>query len=286
VSYERDRRQGAPGRGPGHAPASHAPGKVTLTEALTGTPGSPRAELRRNLVWPEEAGRDVRAPGAAARVADPAGGDVAALAASSSTAELDHGFTPALVAALRAHPSLDIDELLVQLATDAIGAAPDVPLDQPAIVQAGASSLDHMLRAAAMTSLQQAKHRLLAASRQRNTTPRQLDDEIHQHESRAPAPGDVEATRQWSRIRDAMCAARPKVQRAFDLAVDQLWTPYARMLRMLRRIVRHPDEPPEIDDHDTLAAQLSYLDELWNACLRELPATGNRLDTTGHDPDT
>lgn len=269
VSYERDRRHREPGRGPDHATRPLTPGKVTLTAALTGMPVH-RNDPRRDIASTDEAGHGARGPSpAGARVTDP-GGSVA----SAADVVLDQAFTPALVAALRAHPGLDIDMLLEQLATDAIGQGPEAgPLSHPTLVQAGPGSSDDLLRVAAMASLQQAKHRLLAACRLRRTTPRLLDEEIQQHASRAPDPADLEATRQWSRIRDAMCAARPRVQHAFDLAVDHLWTSYARMLRRLRRALRHPEDPPEIEDHETLAAQQSYLDDLWSACAQPAEPT-------------
>jgi hypothetical protein len=271
VSHERDRRHREPGRGPDHTTRPVTPGKVTLTAALTGMPVH-RIDPRRDVGWTDEGEHGARGPSpAGTRVAGPGGGG----AAAGAQVVLDQAFTPALVAALRAHPGLDLDMLLEQLATDALGEGSEVsPLSHPGLVQAaGPGSSDDLLRAAAMTSLQQAKHRLLAASRQRRTTPRQLDEEIQQHASHAPDPDDVEATRQWSRIRDAMCAARPRVQHAFDLAVDHLWTSYARMLRMLRRALRYPVDPPEIEDHDTLAAQLDYLDDLWSACAQPTERT-------------
>ena len=127
-----------------------APGKLTLTGALTGAPIQRRAHhdaMTRDVVAHSRRDEDVEeapigdrdprittpAPGGGANVA----ATVVGAAGETETAR-DGGFTPALVAALHANPDLSIDEVLQHVAAfPLVGVHGDRSRQHPTIVQYG-----------------------------------------------------------------------------------------------------------------------------------------------------
>jgi Caspase domain len=168
MSYERDTRHSGSGPGPSRTTQAASPGKATLTDGLTGgvvqrkaTPGgepgstpSIGAESRSFIPAPQPAGRDLGpirhvpdvdatkhdngVPDAGISNPNNAAATVVGASADSEYA-FDDSFTPALVAALHAHPNLSIEEVLLQLASGSLGEGTDNSggLHHPTIVQYG-----------------------------------------------------------------------------------------------------------------------------------------------------
>lgn len=108
-------------------PAAIGPGKTTLTGALGGPVG------------PTAGGHGALGPGKATLTGRvPAAATVVASTAESERA-LDGAFTPALLAALRAHPGASLDQVLHQVSASALAWGPDgnSGLQHPTIVQYG-----------------------------------------------------------------------------------------------------------------------------------------------------
>jgi Caspase domain len=128
-----------------------------------------------------------------------------------------------------------------------------------------ATTLGDQLRVAAMTGLRQAKQRLLAHCHQRETTLRQLDQAIQQHQAAPPDPANATATATWNLILSALNGIRSRAPGAFDRAADRIWAEYVPLLNIVRMATHHAETPPPIGDYRTLGAQVNYLDDLWNS---------------------
>ncbi|HEX7836054.1 MAG TPA: hypothetical protein VF469_01260, partial [Kofleriaceae bacterium] len=130
-----------------------------------------------------------------------------------------------------------------------------------------ASSASDEWRGAALTGLRQAKQRLLAALAERNTTVHQLGSADPQPAPDAP-DADAEVMSSPRHVQAAprdMVALAGQFKTAFQRAVDRMWGEYLPLLGAVKRLVRHAEAPPPIDNYATLGAQINYLDDLWNA---------------------
>jgi hypothetical protein len=136
-----------------------------------------------------------------------------------------------------------------------------------ALAEASSGTVGDELRVAAMTGLREAKQRLLAFREQRTNAYHQLAASLEHPRADASGAASAATTRDIGRY---VVYAGPRIKSAVDRAADQMWAGYVPLLHIVRMAVRYAEEPPPISNYHTFAAQLNYLDDLWNAVAHSM----------------
>jgi hypothetical protein len=126
-----------------------------------------------------------------------------------------------------------------------------------------ASSVGDKVQVTAMVALREARERLLDHVGQGKKTTRELGAAM-QNKQQAHARAGAGATRDIGAPATNAPAATAMVGRAFDAMAATIWDQYVPVLNQLRTMVGFAQAPPPVADY-TLAAQVKYLDDLWNA---------------------